>query len=88
MNTEQVTAAIDTLKLKGKLHVKAVAEGELSAVEFWILCKSHNGGFPYGYAASDNGETPSKKYHPFDKYRILSGSELYNWLAHLETIES
>jgi hypothetical protein len=86
MNDKQATAnpadlAIKTLKSKGKLRVKG---DEV----FWILCESFNGGFPYGYACSDDGERPAKKYKPFDKYRMMSDSEVYNWIAHLEILES
>jgi hypothetical protein len=73
---------IETLKTKRKLHVKA------DTVEFWILYKPCPLGSPALFCAgSEDGKRPSAKFRPFNKYRLFSYNELYNWIAHLEILD-
>ena len=74
---------IKTLKTEGKLHVKA------DTIEFWILYKPCPLGSPALFCAcSEDGKRPSAKFRPFNKYRMFSYTELYNWIAHLEILGS
>lgn len=71
---------IRRLRATGKLKVRAGNK------RFWILAKSWHGSHPWGYAISENGIRPAAKAFAgeFSKYRMLSDSELANWLHYLD----
>lgn len=79
-NSEVLTNwMVDRLQTKGRLEVRA------SDKQFWILAK---GTVPRGYAISKNGKRPAPKAFAgeFSKYRLLSASEVWNWLQNLDLV--
>lgn len=68
----QIEKMLEDLKAKGKIQV---TDGSKT---FYILCKSWNGGFPYGYAPSNDGRRPATPY------RQLSDDQAWNWLSKLD----